>query len=272
MPKADLLSIVQSLDAPLERRIEAAHALAQIGDPRLSGPSRVNVPAGPFTMGDPGTTVHLAAYSIDRFPVTVAAFGEFVDGGGYGARSAWSEEGWQWRHANAIERPRFWGDAEWTSYLVPNHPVIGVSYFEAEAYAAWIGARLPTEGEWEKAARGTDGRRYPWGAEWRDDACGMRGVGPRCTVPVGVFPKGESPYGAADLVGSVWQWCIDPFRGWGEGSDDALASGEALRRTTCGGAWNTLQWSVSTVGRNGYPVTARFSNLGFRCVADIGAD
>jgi formylglycine-generating enzyme required for sulfatase activity len=168
--------------------------------------------------------------------------------------------------------PRFWGEAEWAAYLVPNHPVVGVSYFEAEAYAAFIGGRLPTEAEWEKAARGVDARKYPWGSDWIDDACGMRGVGPRSTVPVGVFPKGASPYGVRDMVGSIWQWCTDPFRGWraegGASSDDGADrdEGAVAKRTTCGGAWNTLQWSVSCTSRNGYPPSARFSNLGFRCV------
>jgi formylglycine-generating enzyme required for sulfatase activity len=151
---------------------------------------------------------------------------------------------------------------------LPNHPVVGVSFFEAEAYAAFRGARLPTEAEWEKAARGTDARKYPWGTEWQADACGMRGVGPRSTVPIGVFPKGASPYGVRDMVGSVWQWCTDPFVGWrAGGGEEALPAEQAEpRRTTCGGAWNTLQWSVTCVSRNGFPKDARFSNLGFRCV------
>jgi iron(II)-dependent oxidoreductase len=103
----------------------------------------------------------------------------------------------------------------------------------------------------------------------------MRGVGPRTTVPIGVFPKGQSPYGVRDLVGCVWQWCADPFFGWGGNADDDERAADTLlsatragptRQMTCGGAWNTLQWSVSCLGRNGYPMTARFSNLGFRCV------
>jgi formylglycine-generating enzyme required for sulfatase activity len=270
---SNLVSIIDSAQATLDQRIEAAHALAAEGDPRVATIDRVVIPRGAFAMGDPGRQVDLVAYAIDRSPVTVAAYAAFVAAGGYDDARFWSAEGWGWRQQGAIERPRFWGEDEWRAYLVLNHPVVGVSFYEAEAYAAFRGARLPTEAEWEKAARGTDGRKYPWGNEWRDDACGMRGVGPRTTVPIGVFPKGQSPYGVRDLVGSVWQWCTDPFLGWGGSADDSADTLDKVasfaRRTTCGGAWNTLQWSVSCLGRNGYPMTARFSNLGFRCVAPV---
>jgi iron(II)-dependent oxidoreductase len=273
MPSAaQLISVVESADATLEQRIEAAHALAAAGDPRGAVTDRVTIPSGVFTMGDPGRSVALPAYAIDRFPVTVAAYAAFIASGGYHDARWWSAEGWAWREAGAIEVPRFWGEEEWRAYLLLNHPVVGVSFHEAEAYATFRGARLPSEAEWEKAARGTDGRKYPWGREWRDDACGMRGVGPRTTVPIGVFPKGQSPYGVRDLVGAVWQWCTDPFLGWGGSADEASSNAPLMssaRRTTCGGAWNTLQWSVSCLGRNGYPVTARFSNLGFRCVTAV---
>jgi formylglycine-generating enzyme required for sulfatase activity len=270
-PAAQLLSIIESAEATLEQRIEAAHALADEGDPRATASDRVIIPGGPFPMGESGRRIDLATFAIDRFPVTVAAYARFIAAGGYGNARFWSADGWAWRREGAIDKPRFWGEDEWRTYLVPNHPVVGVSFYEAEAYAVFCSARLPNEAQWEKAARGTDRRKYPWGNEWRDDACGMRGVGPRSTVPIGVFAKGESPYGVRDLVGCVWQWCTDPFMGWGESTDanDADAAEEPARRTTCGGAWNTLQWSVSCLGRNGYPPTARFSNVGFRCVAPI---
>ncbi|HEX9294464.1 MAG TPA: SUMF1/EgtB/PvdO family nonheme iron enzyme [Polyangiaceae bacterium] len=265
-----LLTVIENSLAPLGERIDAAHALAEHGDRRAVDTDRVTIPAGPFAMGEPPREARLAAYAIDRYPVTVAAFAAFIEAGGYGDRQFWCDAGWSWRTSERVERPRFWGEEEWQAYLVANHPVVGVSFYEAEAYAAFRGARLPSEAEWEKAARGTDARRYPWGDDWQDDACGMRGVGPRSTVPIGIFPKGASPYGVRDLVGSVWQWCSDPFRGWGANPEDeppSESSDEPERRTTCGGAWNTLRWSVSCLGRNGFPPTARFSNLGFRCAA-----
>jgi formylglycine-generating enzyme required for sulfatase activity len=270
MSPEELISILESPDTPLDERVRAAHALAKAGDPRCVRAEPVALSAGPFLMGDPPREVRLNDYAIDRFPVTVAAFARFMDAGGYSERAHWSDEGWAWRVEGSIDKPRFWGETEWALYLVPNHPVVGVSFFEAEAFAAHRGARLPTEAEWEKAARGTDARKYPWGADWLEDACGMRGVGPRSTLPIGVFPKGASPYGVRDMVGCVWQWCVDPFRGWrgNSGDDDEEDAGPVSRRTTRGGAWNTLAWSVTCLGRNGFPPSARFSNLGFRCVTD----
>jgi formylglycine-generating enzyme required for sulfatase activity len=270
MSPIEFLSIIESSEATLEERIRAAEGLGMAGDPRCAA-DPVVIPAGPFAMGNPPRPVDLPEYAIDRFPVTVAAFARFIGENGYAERRYWSDEGWAWRTESSIVKPRFWDEPEWAAYLVPNHPVVGVSFFEAEAFAAHRGARLPSEAEWEKAARATDARKYPWGDDWRDDACGMRGVGPRSTLPVGIFPKGASPYGVRDMVGSVWQWCVDPFRGWRAGDEEAPVDdgGEpGARRTTCGGAWNTLQWSVTCLGRNGFPPSARFSNLGFRCVTD----
>ena len=275
----DLIAIAQS-DAPLEDRERAGEALASLGDPRAVLVDMVTIPRGLLkrARGEATTElgvsleVEVSAFAVDRYPVTVAAFARFVDEEGYAREELWSEAGWAWRRREAIDRPRFWGEPEWAAYLVPNHPVVGVSFYEAEAFATFRGARLPTEAEWERACRGGDGRCYPWGAEWRDDACAMRGVGPRRTLPIGTFAQGESPFGVRDMVGCVWQWCRDiaspdaldrsPVDPCATASDD----GEDVQRITRGGAWNTLQWSVHCTARNGYPPTARFSNLGFRCV------
>jgi formylglycine-generating enzyme required for sulfatase activity len=275
---AKLLATLESETTTLEERARAGEELAAIGDPRATAVDRVRIPAGPLLFRKAGEDksarrVSLSAFSIDRYPVTVAAFAEFIKAGGYTSRRYWSARGWAWRARESITRPRFWGEDEWAAYLVPNHPVVGASAYEAEAYAAFRGARLPTEAEWEKACRGPDGRCYPWGDEWRDGACGMRGVGPRGTLPIGVFPQGRSPYGVRDMVGCVWQWCADAA----DEDEDAELEGidpfvnpedyeETAPRVTRGGAWNTLQWSVTCTSRNGYPPTARFSNLGFRCV------
>lgn len=276
--------IVSDEGAPFAERLAAAVELGRAGDERATATDRVTIPAGPFLCGGhfaspedgrepaPPRRVRLSAFAIDRYPVTVVAFARFLDAGGYKERRHWSRAGWNWRTRERIEKPRFWGEAEWASYLVPNHPVVGVSVYEAEAYASFAGARLPTEAEWEKACRGIDGRRYPWGSEWVEDACGERGKEPKGTVPIGVYPKGVSPYGVMDLLGCAWQWCADAGDDDADPGDedpfvDPEGYDESTERITRGGGWNNLRWSISAVAKNAYPPTARFSNLGFRCAS-----
>src|SRR5262245_46506779 len=139
------------------------------------GSPMVLVPAGAFLMGlpqsdllaeqheKPERKVTLAAFWIDIFPITNARFALFLNDSGYDREEWWLPEGWSWRKRLRIAKPRMWGQAGWDG---PDQPVAGVSWFEADAYARWAGRRLPTDAEWEKAARGTDGRRYPWGNDW----------------------------------------------------------------------------------------------------------
>jgi formylglycine-generating enzyme required for sulfatase activity len=281
--------LVHALESPardttLDERVAIAERLGELGDPRSL--EWVEVPGGVFVMGtdpevEPEQKPHespqiepdLRPFEIMRTPVTVARFEGFVRAGGYETREHWSPEGWAFRSEGALRCPRFASPeerAEWGPYLTPSRPVVGVSWFEAEAYARWAGVRLPTEAEWEKAARGTQGFVYPWGNDWEEDRAAHRGQGPRKTLPVGVFPRGESPYGALDMVGSVWQWCSDAYAPdayvHAESRDPTgpPASGRASR-VVRGGAWNTLPFSLRCANRNSYPPTARFSNLGFRC-------
>lgn len=289
---ARLLRDIEHGGLCLEERIALAEELGELGEPRAD--EWMFIPDGPFIMGtdeheEPDERAHesprvrpdLSSYEIMRTPVTVAQFARFIAARGYEVRACWSAEGWRWRADGNIVRPRFSSDeerTEWRAFLTPSRPIVGVSWFEADAYARWLGARLPTEAEWEKAARGVDGRRYPWGDEWGEDRAAHRGHGPKTTLPVGVFPDGESPYGVLDAVGSVWQWCSDVYAADAYAHADfrdpqgpqALAtpsdeSVKPLRRVVRGGAWNTLAWSLRCANRNSYPMTARFSNLGFRC-------
>lgn len=250
----------------------AAEELGRLDGGRADRNDWVRIPSGRFpfsrrTLGD----VTLSAFEIQLHPVTVSAYARFLEAGGYARRELWTDSGWRWRSEEAIDRPRFWGEPEWAAYLAPNHPVVGVCVYEAEAYARSIGARLPTEAEWERACRGGLGRRYPWGEDWMEDACQKRGYGPRSTVPVGVFPRGTSHEGVQELVGCVWQWCHDVSDGEAplRESDPVVDPGtydETAPRVTRGGAWNVLEWNLTCTSRNAYPPHARFSNLGFRCV------
>ena len=161
-----------------------------------------DVHPGLFQLESPRRTIRLPAFWIDRFPVTNAQFAEFC---------------------KATKRPSPWGKGGVPAELA-NRPVGGVDWAAAAAYAQWAGKRLPTAEEWEKAARGTDGRLYPWGNEWKEDATRIHDPrSPRTeplTTPVGSFPQGASPYGVMDLSGNVAEWTAtaaatpDPVRHW----------------------------------------------------------
>jgi formylglycine-generating enzyme required for sulfatase activity len=182
------------------------------------GSPLVRVPAGSFLMGrpdhdflaedheKPARQIFLSAFWIDIFPVTNARFRLFLEQGGYEQSQWWTPEGWSWRARRHVTQPRMWDEAGWDG---PDQPVAGVSWYEADAYARWAGRRLPTDAEWEKAARGTDGRPWPWGHDWPiatlanfDSLVGR-------TTPVGLFPDGVSPCGCHDMAGNVNNWVSD---------------------------------------------------------------
>jgi formylglycine-generating enzyme required for sulfatase activity len=182
------------------------------------GSLMVLVPAGSFLMGlpeddlladpheKPSRLVELPAFWIDVYPVTNARFARFLDAGGYDREDWWCAAGWEWRCRTDVRAPALWGQSGWDA---PEQPAAGVSWYEADAYARWAGRRLPTDAEWEKAARGADGRRYPWGDDWpgprRANFDGALGR----TSPVGLFPAGVSPYGCHDMAGNVNNWTAD---------------------------------------------------------------
>jgi iron(II)-dependent oxidoreductase len=182
------------------------------------GSLMVLIPAGSFLMGlpdndllaedheKPQRRVLLPDYWIDVYPVTNSRYARFLTDGGYQQRECWSRAGWKWLQRAGVETPEQWAQAGWDG---PDQPVAGISWYEAEAFARWAGRRLPTDAEWEKAARGDDGRRYPWGDEWpgpKHANCDMT-VGR--TTPVGLFPLGVSPYGCHDMAGNVNNWVDD---------------------------------------------------------------
>ncbi|MGZ6752496.1 MAG: ergothioneine biosynthesis protein EgtB [Nocardioides sp.] len=197
----------------------------------------VLVPAGPFTLGvdaetepfsldneRPAHTVDLPAFRIGRVPVTNAEWQRFVEAGGYDEPHWWSERGWAHRVEAGLERPLFWSaDGSRRRFglvedVPPDEPVQHVCFFEAEAYAAWAGARLPTEQEWEKACAWDPAlgrrRRWPWGdSEWTPALANLGGDALR-PAPVGAYEAGASAYGVEQLVGDVWEWTSSSFEPW----------------------------------------------------------
>ena len=213
----ELLATIANPDVALRVRIAAGSLLGNLGDPRLG--EMVVIPAGNFFMGE-GSEQHelsLPDYQLGKYPVTNVEYRRFIDAGGYRDKRWWTEAGWL-EVGQKQDEPRFWQDARFDK---PNQPVIGLSWYECVAYCRWLSAesgqfsRLPTEAEWEKGARGADGRVYPWGNELDPSRLNGRGPGDRqvCTsTPVGLYPTGVSPFGLFDCVGNVWEWCATRWK------------------------------------------------------------
>ncbi len=266
---------------PIETWIASADALGQAGDPRID-PQRddywVTIPADKFLMGaqsqsrkkpnydeeasdyeSPVREVDLDQFSIARYPVTVGQYGQFVKDEGYQEKRWWAAGGF-----GEFSVPKDW---EWRVEY-PSRPVVGVSWHEAAAFCAWAGFRLPTEAEWERAARGTEGRRYPWGNEpaepsrlnYRESKIGY-------PTPVGIYPLGATPEGICDMAGNVWEWCRDWY-GHYRAAEQGNPTGpmEGGRRVVRGGCWsNGARGCRSAYRVRGHP-TDRGDDVGFRLV------
>ncbi|MCB0211005.1 MAG: SUMF1/EgtB/PvdO family nonheme iron enzyme [Anaerolineae bacterium] len=223
----------------------------------------VLIDAGPFTMGQDGSKpkngpaheVDLPAYEIDRFEVTNDEFAHFVQQTGY---TSYAEQ-----HSS-----KNWQDA---AEGKGNHPVVYVTWDDATAYCEWAGKRLPTEAEWEKAARGDDGRVYPWGDDFVAENGNFYEGGIRGTTAVGSFGTGASPYGIEDMAGNVREWTEDYFVAYpGQAADADNFFGEE-NRVNRGGGWFDGEDGelVTTYNRNaGPPGTSANDDIGFRCARD----
>ncbi|HSV65530.1 MAG TPA: ergothioneine biosynthesis protein EgtB [Mycobacteriales bacterium] len=261
--------------------------------------AEVRIPAGPFTMGTssepwaldnerPAHEVHVDAFWIDTVPVSNAAYQEFILAGGYDDPRWWSCEGWAHRQREGLVAPLFWqrdGDG-WLrrqfGELEPvpdDEPVQHVCWYEADAYARWAGRRLPTEAEWEKAARHDPAtgrsRRYPWGDA--DPTAELANLGGGLLRPtrVGSYPAAASAYGVRQLIGDVWEWTGSDFTGYPgfapypyrEYSAVFLDRGYKVLR---GGSWAVAPVACRGTFRNwDYPIRRQIFT-GFRCARDAG--
>lgn len=211
----------------------------------------IEVPAGTYPYGERGQAIEIEApFLLGRFPVTNGQYRAFVDDGGYSERTWWSDAGWAWRTKEQVREPLSWHNRRWNG---PNQPVVGVSFFEAKACASWAGGRLPTEQEWEAAARGPEGSTYPWGNNWKDRVCNTREAGLGATSPVGLFPHSRQAHlGLEDLAGNVWEWCSN--------CDATDGDFHVVR----GGSWNLSQVLARCAVRfRRYP-DVRGYDIGFR--------
>jgi iron(II)-dependent oxidoreductase len=206
------------------------------GRPGVAGTS-VLVPGGPFVLGvdavdephsldneRPAHVVDVPTFRIGRVPVTNGEWRAFIDDGGYREPRWWSERGWGHRCDVNLVAPQYWNrDGTRTRFghveaIPADEPVQHVTYFEAEAYAAWAGARLPTEAEWEKACAWDPAvgrrRRFPWGASEPTGQLANLGGDALRPAPVGAYPAGASAYGVEQMLGDVWEWTSSPLRPW----------------------------------------------------------
>ncbi len=288
----------------------ATHQL-RVGAPVLSAPppptaqglleGEVVVPAGEFLMGTsadpwaldnerPAHPVHVPGFAIDVAPVTNEQYLAFLADGGYDRPELWSARGWAHRQEAGLVAPQFWTheDGQWTrsafgvrTPLRPRQPVVHVCWFEAEAYARWAGKRLPTEAEWEKAARFDpatgNSRRYPWGEETPDARhanLGQRHLEP---ADVGAYPAGVSATGAHQLIGDVWEWCatgFEPYPGfrafpYREYSEVFFGGDYRILR---GGSFGTDEVACRGTFRNWDHPIRRQIFAGFRLARDLRED
>jgi len=254
------------------------------------GSTMVYVPAGEFTMGSPDAdidailaecsdckrewftneqpqhTASLDAFWIDRTEVTNEQYRGCVEAATCPAPTTCD-----------------WGEPTYSDTSKADHPVVCVSWEDAEAYCEWVGKRLPTEAEWEKAARGTDGRKYPWGDafdgsrlnfcdancefDWKDSSADD---GYQRTAPVGSYPEGASPYGVVDMAGNVWEWCQDWYSGdYYDSSPQRNPRGpdSGESRVVRGGSWYYNVRYVRAAFRVRFDPASRYYDIGFRCVS-----
>ena len=221
----------------------------------------------------PRHRVDLDAFYLDRFEMTTAMFERFVSATGHRTTAEREGSGWVWQKRDGHWRWIEVAGAEWRkpagpgSSASPNHPVVQVSWHDADAYCRWAGKRLPTEAEWEKAARGADGRRYPWGEHW--DPSKANGVMMnRQMQPVGSYPGGASPYGVQDMAGNAAEWVAD----W---LDESYYQRSPARNPTGpttgqfkvlrGGSWNTDPIYLRAMNRDENDPAISNDLVGFRC-------
>lgn len=266
-----LLAELQTPAVKAPRRLEIGNRLNILGDPRLglgvdvkSGLPDIdwiNVPAGVFTF-QRGERLHLDEFCISRYPVTNRQFQAFIADRGYD-----TDEWWEGLQKPDTAHEPYWKEG--------NRPVEQVDWYEAMAFCRWLSSRmkldirLPTEEQWEKASRGTDGREYPWGNGYKTGYANIDETGREDgiyyleeTSAVGIYPHGQSPYGLMDMAGNVWEWCLNKWDDPKMVTADLSGSGRVVR----GGSWGLNSEHCRSSSRlPGHPFV-RYFDRGFRLV------
>ena len=257
------------------------------------GEKEILIQGGTFFMGiagefEPVRLVTVRSFYMDAYEVTNQEFKEFVDQSGYDRPELWTALGWLWRQTfreqgfdPADPRPRFWGSGDFPWESDPysdrsNSPVVGVSWYEADAYARFRGKSLPSEAQWEFAARGAEGRTYPWGFTWRPNFLNHGNVyspyydvsdGYKYSSPVTLFPEGANPQQILNLAGNVWEWCQDWYADYSPTDTfDPRGPVNGKERIIRGGSWNGSVNYCRAFHRNKSNPELRYKDGGIRLV------
>ncbi|MBI4617136.1 MAG: SUMF1/EgtB/PvdO family nonheme iron enzyme [Planctomycetes bacterium] len=271
--------VLAEIERNLLERIERRRLAESLAAMRESAPARegmLYVPAMTFTMGEDGAyedagpahAVALSPFLIDQDEVTIEEYDRFIEQGGYENESFWTREGWEWRAGYSVVAPAGWKGVTGSNRSLP---VTGVSWYEADAFARWAGKRLPTEAEWELAARAHLRTIWPWGNLFRPYAnyLELELHGPE---PVGSHPEGDSPVGLADMAGNAAEWCADWYDpGWYSRSPehDPLGSEAGSEKILRGGSFEEWKPEIQTFYRDRARPGYQHPTFGFRCAAGV---
>ncbi|MFQ6016541.1 MAG: formylglycine-generating enzyme family protein, partial [Anaerolineae bacterium] len=265
----ELVGVMQDSSIMPRTRAEAGLLLGELNWLPEDLDAWCKIPAGRVTIE--GKTKEVETFWIAKYPVTNSQFARFVEAGGYSQERYWSREGWHWHRGAQAVRPRYWDDARFNN---PLQPVVGVSWYEAEAYCHWLTerlgeagklaeggkVRLPTEEEWLLAAQGHESRKYPWGERF-DPALGNTAESKLGqTTPVCMYPDGLSPYGVWDMAGNVWEWT-------GSWYDEETKEAPVLR----GGSWGLNRGSARCASRFRGKPAYWSTDIGFRCARSFSS-
>jgi formylglycine-generating enzyme required for sulfatase activity len=248
------------------------------------------VPAGLFVRGSdegepnqqPARDIWLDAFYIDVYPVSNVRYRQFIE---YIAATDDHRNCYPAEHLSSVTRelnhtPRLWArgvrgfnEDRLIRLGQENQPVVTVTWYDAYAYAGWAGKVLPTEAQWEKAARGPDARPFPWGERWdpRRANVGLKAGG---TTEVDAYPQGTSPYGVFDMLGNVWEWCLDRYdrRSYLNGANrNPVGPQTGLDRVCRGGAWNYIQEYATATVRHAFGPSEAYEFVGFRSALPVTA-
>jgi formylglycine-generating enzyme required for sulfatase activity len=266
---AALLPAMQNEKAAPLTRQRAGRVLGRLGWLSADLDDFIKIPAGKFLYGEDKKELEISHdFWMAKYPVTNLQFARFMQAGGYENKDWWSKDGWDWRTGKGRLEPSYWNHRE---YANPIFPVVGVTWFEAEAYANWLNRQplpferpqgyrvgLPSEQEWEYAARGTDGREYPWKGKFDSRFANTFESGSIGATAVCTYPQGQSPFGVWDMSGNVWEWSGS----WYEN--------EQKYRVLRGGSWSYVSRHVRCAARFRDLPDNFLNGIGFRMMVSLG--